>query len=411
MTRGARGAACAILLVLLAATGCEERDRSNPFDPENPGTGGVPAILDAIAGNREVRLVWSARGFTDLGTAFLLRASAGDSSEVALTPAGIRPEVGGFTDSAVVNGRLYRYRMEFRLESGDVLTSATDEATPGNRVVWIIDSDGAGLIRMSPDGRDVVRRTAQGGWLLDLDVDLARRSVWIADYLGGTVDEVAWDGGLVLSRDLVGARALALDPDGATLWASSYARGILERQRIADGRVVYADSVAGSVEDLQFTQAGVLWAAVAEGELRLYEENRLISTVTQVTRPVALARDEGGILVLDRGDKRVRRYDPYGIPRGRSEAVLTDPTDIASDGAGGAYVADAGRGGIVRFGPDLVETGRIESPGVLGLTVDPRDGSIWAVGVAGLRVYGPAGEEMVRRDVGNRTVEVEIVHE
>jgi hypothetical protein len=165
------------------------------------------------------------------------------------------------------------------------------------------------------------------------------------------------------------------------------------------------------VEDLLFTQVGVLWAASAEKELRLYEGNHLISVIGELVRPVALALDEGEVLMVDRGEGRVRRYDPYGIPRGRSEVVLDQPTDITPDGAGGAWVADAARGGIIHFDPRLAESGSIAAPGTLGVAFDPVDSTLWCVGTQGLRVFTSAGVEVAHADLGGRVFGLEIVHE
>ena len=53
-----------VLLVLLAlSAGCIDRERTNPFDPGNPDTEGVPSLLDARADVLADKLVSFAAGY------------------------------------------------------------------------------------------------------------------------------------------------------------------------------------------------------------------------------------------------------------------------------------------------------------------------------------------------------------
>lgn len=403
--------ASSILLAawVLATAGCVDRDRTNPFDPGNPDTGGVPRILDARAGNGTVDLRWDLGEITDV-VAIRLYRRAGTAPPDLLTPTPLHPSIDLFIDRAVTNGTTYSYRCDFEIESGVTQSSAEDPATPGEAIVWVADSDGGGLARLTPDGRDLLGRVEGGLWFLDIAADSVGQSFWAVDYLDGNLFEHAPDGNRRNRFRIAGARAVEVDPDRQSIWVASYSRGILER-RWRTGAVAWADSTAELVEDILAVGPGRVWTASSAGDARLYDGNRILTTITDLERPVALAlTGDRRLIVLDVGEKRLRRFDLTGFSEARSEVVLVSATDVASDGGDGVWVADAGRGGLVRFDRRLNEIGFVPLEGVRGVTWDDRSGTLWIAGESGVEQRDREGRFIAGRSLKPRPFQVAVLH-
>ncbi len=397
-------------LASLISLGCVERDRTNPFDPENPDTKGIPRVLDARAANGEVDLRWDLQGIRDVAAVWLYRR-VGDNPATLLTPRPLDPSSLGYLDRAVANETTYAYRADFEIESGGMRPSAEDLATPGDAIVWVADTDGGGLSRMSPDGRDLLDREEEGLWFLDIAADSSAGSFWSVDYLEGSLFEHAPDGTRRNRFRVVGARAVEVDPDGRSIWVASFSRGILERLN-RDGSVAWADSTAERVEDILAIGSGRVWTVSSAGEARLYQTDRLLARITDFVRPVAIALTEDArIVILDVGSGRLRRFDFAGFQMGRTDSVLVAATDLASDGAGGVWVADAGRGGIVRFDSRLVESRFVAAPGVRGVTWDGRSGRLWLAGEMGVEQRDREGGFISGRSLGPRPFQVALLHD
>jgi hypothetical protein len=408
----ARVAGCLPLLLLLA--GCEAREHANPFDPRNPDTHGSPAFLDARAGNEEVLLQWDVPGLEGVRTANLYRRDLADSSDTLLTREGIDLAARSFVDSTVHNGVGYEYRLTLSLTTGVDRSSAWDAATPGPAVPWVADADGGGLMRLTPDGRDLVRRVETGFWFLDLAADSATSTVWSAEYFGGYLFHHDLDGGRLLQSPLDGARAVAVSPDGGDVWVASFRNGRIER-RAADGTTAWTEITGSHIEDLLIAGDGGLWSAAwldgGTGEVRLYRADRLARTIGGLGRPVAIAEaDQDLIIVVDRTDRRASGFDWAGDEVLRSGQIFLDPVDLCPDGSGGAWIADPGRGGIVHLGQTLEEIRFVALPHVLGITLDSRDDRLWAAGENGVQVLDLDGRIVSTLSLGGRPVKVELLY-
>jgi hypothetical protein len=407
MRRHAWGAGLCILLLL---SGCEGRDHSNPFDPSNPDTGGTPPLLSARARNGSVSLAWDTGPLEGIRLLRIYRRE-GDGAPLLLTPEGIDPEVTTLVDSTVINGGDYAYRLELDLDSGARPTSAWDEATPGTAIAWFADSEGGGLGRLTADGRDLLGRIHEGLWYLDLAADPAGGGFWAAEYLEGSLERYRGDGAPVVRVAVPGARAVAVEPGGANVWVGSFTTGGLQRWS-ATGTVAWSDPDTGPIDALVSPQPGDVWAACATGEVRLYRDDALLFAIPGFQRPVAFALSGGNrIFVLDHEAREVRLFDYAGFPMGTSDPIFTSPTDIESDGAGGAWIADADRGGLVHIDGALVEIGTLPADGAIGVTWDDRDGLLWIAGDGRMRTYHPDGTLVSELRVGSRPIKVALYHE
>jgi hypothetical protein len=399
----------ALAMVLAIAAGCEQRDRSNPFDPGNPDTGGVPPLLDAQAGNGETALYWNLEGFDGLVTTRIQRRWHENAIKV-LTPKGLPPSDRTYLDSSPQNNVLYEYRLEIELVSGDRVYSRWDEATPGDAIPWVADGEGGGLSRLTPDARDRTFSFGGGRWFLDLAIDTLTSTVWAVDFLEGFLFQLAFDGELLRRIPVAGARAVDIDLGGGGVWVGSFDRMRLER-RHDNGELAWSDESAGAVEDLLALPAGGVWLCNREGELRLYRNDEPEITKSDLDRPVALARSTAETVhVLERGGLRVSRYDVSGFHLGSSAQVLGDPLDLCDDGSGGVWVADPGRGGLVRFDSRLKELAFVPLDGVFGVTWDERDQTLWVAGRFGVQILDRQGQFISGAGLGPRPLKVEVVH-
>jgi hypothetical protein len=261
---------------------------------------------------------------------------------------------------------------------------------------------------MTPDGRDSILRIGLGWWTLDLAADTLESAIWSVDYFGGTLYQHALDGREMLRASLTGARAVAVDLDGESIWVGSFDLQRLERRR-RDGTVAWAADGVGWVEDLLAVAPNGVWLCSQSGELRLY---RLIASYTNVEWPVALAHSgQGRILVLDRSAGRVIRLTPLGIPEAHSDPVLVDAVGICRDDGWGAWVADPGRGGLVHLNHALQETAFVAREGALGVAWEERNERLWVVGSGGLDVRDASGRFLSGAEIGPRPVEVEFLYD
>jgi len=398
------------VLLLVCMIGCESRDRINPFDPGNPNTGGTPSLLDAQAGNGYTTLHWDVGGFEKIQAVRLYRRLYGVAIK-PLTPSGLDPSVKFYEDLSAQNGVRYEYRLELELISGGLPVSDWDLATPGTAIPWIADGNGGGLSRLTPDGRDQVRRIGAGLWFLDLAADSVGSAIWSVDYLEGNLYQHAWNGTELLKVRVAGARAVDVDFNGASIWVGSFDQRRLE-ERDREGELVWADDEAGTIEDLLAVEPRGVWLCNQEGEIRLYRDSAFVTSFGGLERPVALARSrEGRFLVLERGAKQVRRIDPTGIPEETSDRIFSDPLDLCRDEGMGAWVADPERGGLVHLDDEMEEIGFVPVEGVLGITWDDRDEHIWVVGTGGLQVLDSSGEHISGRSLGPRPVKIELLHD
>jgi hypothetical protein len=378
-----------LALIAIAGLGCGGRERTNPFDPANPDHGGTPPALDTAAACRRVDLRWTDLAMVDrLG--YRVGRSGPSEAETLLTAAPLDPSKVAWTDTSAANGVPYRYRIEFLFEGASGFT-APAPARPGASLAWCADPCGWGLALLTPDARAQRALLQEGRAIYDLAVDAAGHRLFAAapDDPGALI---------VLATDGAGdAREIALA--GATCVGWSAAAGALAAGAFLESRVTWLDD-AGEVlqtlgtagtprrfpEDLAFRDSSCTWIALSDASRTngLLLRARLGSATADTTaaalgRPTAVADDPGlGCWVADRTGAVVYVTDAL-VATASAPGELEEPTDVAADGAGLCWVADRGARALVLVDRDCAVRRRIEGlAGLLGVTVDPISGTLWA---------------------------------
>ncbi len=406
---GYRGRTPRMLCLLVPAflmAGCEERDRDNPFDPLNPSTGGEPSVVEAVAGDSQVRLTWSLSGLDDIETIQLQRLQ-GAADPVIVQESGNLE--GAFEDVTVENGVTYSYHAVVVARDGLQLETRSDLATPGRAVPWVGDASASGLSRLSPDGRDRLFRAQFNRSLLDLAFDSSGR-LWGADFFQGQVVRLGEDGVVEDAFEQFGANALAFDSETGQLWVGAFADQSISRRTLTGQRIFYLPDL-GPIEDLEPKRdRNGVWIAVRDVGLVEIEDDRVSRRWNNFVWPVAVSStDHEWIWVVDRGQVGVSRLFKSSGVIVESKAEFGDPRDCSADADGGLYVADTGRGGIIHLDGNGDEVSFWEVGGASGVTFDPQTGNVWVVvrNEARVEVFDSAGVSLARVSVGGSPVKVE----
>jgi hypothetical protein len=270
----------ALALALLAAS-CSHRERANPLDAANPDTGGAPQGFNAVADAALVQLRWVARPDLAIDGFQIFRLAPGDSIYRALSGVLLNVE-SRFYDSTAQPGLEYRYRIYYVIGGALGAKFAEDVAAPGPLSPWVVDAGRGRLLRLSPDGRDVLIARPGFNAAGSIAVTPGRRPVWVGDELAGTVD-------IVDPGDLLG-------PTPARPGA---------RPR-------------GSRSIRSMAQPGYATAPVRCSTSCRAAPRRSPASLTLLDDPAGIATDpeSGAVWVTEFGGNRVRRYQRDGLPIG-----------------------------------------------------------------------------------------------
>lgn len=394
---GLRGLCLA--LATIAGFGCDGRERTNPFDPANPDHGGEPAILGVTAACRRVDLGWDDLEMVDrLG--YRVWRSSPSGAESLLTSMPLDASDEAWTDTSAVNNIPYRYRLEFLFEGASGFT-APASARPGPGLPWCADPCGWGLTLLAPDARAERALLQEGRAIYDLAVDAAGHRLFAAAPSDpGALIVLATDG----SGD---AREIALAGVTCVSWSASagaLAAGTFYESRVVwlrdAGEVLRELSTAGSPprypEDVAFRDSSCTWIALSDASrasglvLRARLGSAAADTLTAaIGRPTAVADDPGlGCWVADRTGAVVYVTDAL-VATASAAGELVEPTDVAADGTGLCWVADRGAGALVLVDRACAVLRRLDGlAGLLGVTVDPISGTLWATVPEDGRVIG-----------------------
>lgn len=332
-----------LLLALLLAPACSQREHSNPLDPANPHTGGGPAGFRAFADNRRIDLQWSpiAAGNGILG--FHLYRQAGSDPVYHRISDLLAPAVSRYADLGVLNGLQHRYLLYYVSEDGtDREPPAADVATPGAARVWVVDSERHGLSRITPDGRRVVRTYGGFDGPISVAVDSVTGFVWVSDFIKGQVAILNPATGVTITVPGLGnPSTLAIDPIEGVTWVCD--------------------------------QVGKLWAFDPSGQPSG-------NAIEPLERPQGAAVDvfDRSVVVSELNGNRLRRFAPdHSL---LAAVTVSRPTRVAIDSlTRRAWVTSFERGTLTRVPPSftVVEDTIPGFQGPVGVAVDARRGRIW----------------------------------
>jgi DNA-binding beta-propeller fold protein YncE len=353
-----------LLTAALILAGCSTRERANPFDPGNPDTGGRPAGFVAIAGHQSVELRWrTVTGVRDLQGYRVHRRIAGQADYVVISGL-LSPSTSTFFDFGLVNGVRHDYRLYFEFSDGLGPHPAEDFATPGRLRPWVVELDGAALVRLSADGRRVASRTGGFGGPSHVAVDPGNGLVWISDTFGGRVR--IYDPGFLTFVDVTTVQdplALAVNPVDHTAWICD------------DGadRLWHVDASG---------------APASPGDIDLLDD------------PLGVALDPVNehVWVCERGGNRVRRILADGTPDWALS--LQAPSRVAVDSTSRhGWVTSFLQGQVIRVsntGAAVDTLSQFDGP--IGVAIDPRRDRVWVADAIGNRIIAVrrAGTEAFR---------------
>jgi DNA-binding beta-propeller fold protein YncE len=391
-----------ILGAALALVGCSPRDHTNPFDPDHPDTRGRPDLVRAAAGNGRVTLSWTLPAYADLEGGELIRRTA--SGGAIVLDANPPLPVGGLIDSSVVNDTTYFYSLELRFadDSGPRPT-AERTATPGRRVLWVLDQSGGGPLLVAPDAGGVAARPGAGR-PTDLAVHPATGDVVSVDFFAGRVERFDPTGAATASA-LPGTDVLsvAFALPGDSVWVGGFGPSVVLLLTPDLGAPAAADTGYGGPEDLAWDPVRrALWVADSQlGRLLHRRSNGSVDTLSGFGVPFSVAVEEGSgdAWLIDRARRSVHRIDGEADTLLWSAAGFAGPYQLLPAGDGSVWVSDNLSGRITRLAADgtVAQTlSGFEAPA--GLALDPASGDLWVTDARRgelLRV-GPAGEIRAR---------------
>lgn len=396
-----RPARLALVAALLAA-GCSPRDHTNPFDPDHPDTRGRPDVVRTAASDGRVAVSWSLPDYADLVAGRLVRRTASGGAQVLSEEPGL--PAGQLLDSTVVNDTTYFYRLELEF-AGDSGPRATAEraATPGRRVLWVLDQSGGGPLLVGPDAGSVVARPGAGR-PTDLAVHPVTGEVVSVDFFAGRVERFDRRGAArAAGRPGTSVLSVAWALPGDSAWVGGFDPSVVLLLPPDLGAPAEADTGYGGPEDLAWDPVRrALW--VADSQLgRLYHRRAdgAVDTLSGFGVPFSVAVEEGSgdAWLIDRGRRVVHRVDGVADTLLWTVGGFAGPYQLLPAGDGGVWVSDNLSGRITRLGPDGT-TARVLSgfDAPTGLALDPLTGDLWVTDARRgelLRV-GPTGDIRAR---------------
>jgi sugar lactone lactonase YvrE len=373
------------LIVICIAAACDGRDRANPLDPRNEETRGRPDWLRAVADDRAVDLSW--RSAPPIGlVAYVMNRSTADGVFVEF--ARIEdPLTTALRDSGRTNGVPHRYRLDIVIDDGETIGLPEKSATPGAVVVWALENAPRGLVRASPDARDVRFRGGPSGIPFDAECLPDGSAVWVADYFGGVVAPFDRDGARTGGFRVEYPFRVAVDPVRSRVWVGSYLpdRGSTLRAFDFAGGMQGEFPIAGEILDLA---VDVLDGAcfVARGAGRGVARAAVGDTVRSGggdVYAVALAVDSGDrVWVADPLNRAIHALDVESLEALVTIDGLEPPRAITLDSDRHLWAA-TGSDAILRLAPEGTIARALAGHGsVAAVAWDGEVGALWLAQIA-----------------------------
>jgi DNA-binding beta-propeller fold protein YncE len=381
------------LVVCLVFAGCQGRERSNPLDPLNPDTGGIPDNLNAEAGDGEVTLKWRDLGFTDLTGYDLVKFQEETAETTILNTTPLQPSTNSWIDGEVINSHTYTYFLRFLIPGNDNLYSMEDVATPDPTIVWVVDRNSLSLRKISPDSRDIVRSISglSGPW--DLVIPLTGDIIWVADYFGGRARKYNINGDFILDWNHSGAGrglpvSLGFNILDDTVWiggmTSNGADGVSHITEMGEEIAYYSPIPYPFDIDVDIAD-GTVWVASYDGNA-VYVKQRVDADFRPISgfyRPVSVSADpiSGRCWIADYyGITVVNKDGDVLLTRGN----FNSPTSVAVDASDGScWVADRnGTSSVHKVDPSgdtVLSVGGFDY--VSNMAVDYATGACWVTNV------------------------------
>lgn len=364
--------------------GCGGRDRTNPFDPLNPDTGGEPSAMVATAACARVELTWNTLDMVDLTGIRIWRMAAGraDPPGELLNQTPLNAKRTFYEDTMLVNEVLYTYTVEFLFEGGGNGFLAPVKARPGAALPWVSDPCGWGLSLLAPDGRQVRQQVAYGNPILDLDIDEENHRVFAARFDSGELLVLhSGTGASTGSLPALGASCVSWCPAIQALAVGAFYECTITWMS-PQGTVFGSRHLDGHPEDVVFRDSSTTWVALHEGPLLRvsFASGEVDSMPVDLVRPVEVADDpdSGGCWVADRQGGTVAYIGDDLVIFRTAESLLGEPMGLDPTGSGTCWVADRGIGSLVALDRCCREVDRLSGMGrIADVAYDPQTGNLW----------------------------------
>ena len=350
------------LVFAMGFSGCGDRARTNPLDPRNPRTGGRPLGFVAIAGAARVELRWQALNSTGVLGFRLERRSPGDPNFHQLGELN-PPGSTGTLDNDVRNDLTSTSRLTVVLNDGSNASQPAEaNARPGPELIWVADPGADFVLRLSPDGRNVVLGLSNLQTVNRIAVDPERGELWVSEPFEGRV-RLFSPAGIALGTfpGFASPNALSVDYAAHAVWVANEQSGVVMR-----------------VNSLGQTEAASPSFALPTDVLAVFDSTAWV--VEQAGARLRHIGRDGGVLTTTSG--------------------FVDPRRAAIDFLDGSvWVSDYSGGKVVHVGRDGQEIDTF--PGFdhpYGIGVDPGRGLVW-IGLDGadaLSAIDRTGTERVR---------------
>ena len=361
------------LICFLLIGGCTDRPRRNPLDPLATGPVDVVQILEAMAGNGQVRLRWDYTYFDDIvGYRLYRRVGAGEFTPYPATP--LEPGAREFVDTQVENGTAYDYQLALLVgEEGEVFVEGTRRTTlgqgfrravPGEEMGWVADQTSGLVWKISPDGRSAHFARGRFPDLVGMALDRRQGACWVSD------------------RFLEGLHRISATGEVAHFNADLGQAGPLS---------IAATERIGWIVDTESREVKWFSLEITTDTLAVFAVD------ASFVDPFALAAWEDHCWIVDRGEGRVLFYRRDGA-RPAEFHGLEQPGAIAAGRAGVAWVLaqegrvlvrlDATRRAAVMTRLDLPLRG-------IALDVDQQSGACWVLGEEGLAALDAGGGRLL----------------
>ena len=402
------GAAALLIILLIGATACSDRDRANPFDPRNPDYGEME-WLNALAGNEKVYLYWGSQDYTDLAGFDIIRVSLADQDTAVLNITTLAAHEVDFLDSTAENSITYAYNLRLLLTDSDERPmTKPDLATPGRIFGWLVTGDGGNVAYMTPDFRDqIYSLDADFMHADDLQLTPDQEEVWVLDKTYDNISRFSLYGESLEGNPVFSnTAAFTFNYQDRSLWiAVSGSEGVLYHFG-ANGILAESFRTGARATSLavNYPENGV-WVGssdkrvlrVGNGEVSQLEHSDFSHPeVVAAGRHSTIAwilDTEARILFHTTNQNQVFRLADY-----------TDPTDIAvSDDGSICWVADPTANILYEIDLQANSVGRLENLGEpWRLTYSRYDNTVYVSGDAGkISKVGPGATLIWQVDYPN----------